>query len=796
MSHNFAGDQKISQETPAATPDHADSAFATVLLGRRVIEVSGGLAGEHCGHALAGFGAEVLLVRPPTPEPSVGVSHPLDQRKRIVELDPWTDEGFEALVRLTLDCDVFIEDRPPLGWPGGHPLSPRLVQRNPQLLAICLSPFGLTGPYANYAAYPLNSYHAGGNAQQIPCDPLRPEDSTRSPLQAGGQWGEAQAGTLAAIATLADLLDGEHHAGKTIDCSKQEALISFNWTEVARYINEGRSPTRLAPLATIVGGVLPTQDGFVQVAVREDHQWAALARLLERPEWAEDPLLSSRAARSSRWREVANLLAVATRQFTTRQLHLSGRELGIPIAAVLSLPELLADADLAARSAWEDIGAAGGTSMKLPRWDASVSPSATAVTPDAAMKRTQATGRSRQAGRPGAPGKPLQGLRVLDLGWVAMGPYAGYLLAGLGAEVIHIGRPDKGRLAGLELSSYNYGFDALNTGKTWVGIDLQRPEGVDLIRELATRCDIVLENFRPGVTERLGIGFSALSALNPQLVMLSASTYGRRNIGGPYVGYAPVFSALAGLAHLTGYADGPPAEVSHPVDFFAGSVGVLGILAGLHRRAVTGTGCHIDLSAREAILWSLSNDIALYQAGHHDGQRLGNSHSNMAPHGVYRCRGENRWISIAVGSDAEWQRLCHCIGAAGLSADLRFLTVQHRIENRAQIDQLLEKWTQAQELGQLFQRLQASGIAAFPSSTSEDLCKDPHVKERGILLSRETGQGKRWYLAAPWCHQEQSRNRLETTQGNAAIRNVFADLLGLSQVQIEALQSDGVIAAR
>ena len=775
----------------------SSNVLATVLAGRRVIEVSGGLAGEHCGHALAGLGAQVRVIRKPGDPASSGGSRPLDEMKRIVELDPWTDEGFEALVRLSSGCDVFIEDRPPLGWPGTGPLSPRLVRRNPKLLAVCLSPFGLTGPGADRPAYSLNCYHSGGNAQQIPCDALHPEYSTRSPLQAGGQWGEAQAGTLAAVAALAALLDLEHHAGTVIDCSKQESLISFNWTEVARWINEGRSPSRLAPLATIVGGILPTRDGFVEVAVREDHQWAALARLLEQPQWIDDPLYSTRAARSGRWQKVAHLLAAETGKFTTQYLHRHGRELGIPVGAVLSLPELLADSDLAARGAWTDSAVAGGAGTKLPRWDANVMTAACAVADVAAPTSAQNPAHLRPpAGSRGAPGKPLQGLRVLDFGWVAMGPYAGYALAALGAEVIHIGRPDHGSPGGVDPAAYNYGFDTLNTGKTWVGIELKRREGVELVRQLVAQCDIVLENFRPGVMKRLGLDFAALSAVNPRLVMLSASTYGQRGIGGPYVGYAPVFSALGGLAGLTGYADGPPAEVSHPVDFYAGSVGVCGLLAGLHRLAVTGTGCHIDLAAREAILWSLTNDIALYQAGKHDGKRRGNSHPDMAPHGVYRCQGENRWISIAVGGDAEWQRLCDLIGAGGLPAGARALTLQRRLERHSEIDGLIEIWTQTQELGQLLQRLQASGIAAFASCTSEDLCKDAHLHERGVFQSAQTPQGNRWYVAAPWRYQDRPRQKLETIRGAAAMRTVFSALLGLSEDEIAALQSEGVIAVR
>ncbi len=773
-------------------PVGAQVGFSDVLRGCRVLELSATLAGEQCAYALAGLGAEVLAVRSERPR-LAGTAppppRPLDTSKRVVAIDAASEQGFEALASLAAQCDLLIEDRAPAGWGAGGPLARRLLARNPRLIAICIAPFGISGPRVGDAGHALNCYHAGGNAQQIPCNALRPGDRDRAPLQAGGQWGEAQAGTLAAVIALACLLDRERHAGMLIDCSKQEALISYNWIDVARFPNQGRSPTRLAPLATIVGGILPASDGFVEIAVREDRQWNALAELLGHPEWAQDPRFATRAARTSRWQEIAAMLAGQTRGFATQHLHLSGRERGIPIAAVMDLPALLADADLTARGAWASTaaGKADGAApqVRLPRWDTSI------AAPPATTGEAGAPPTTR-----GAPGLPLKGLRVLDLGWVAMGPYAGYLLACLGAQVIHVARPQPGGLAGADAAAYNYGFDTLNTGKTWVSIDLKHPDGAELLRTLAARCDIVLENFRPGVADRLGIGYAQLSKSNPRLVMVSASTYGRRNMAGAHVGYAPVFSALAGLANLTGHADGPPVEVSTPVDFYAGSVGVLGILAGLHRLCESGSGCHIDLAAREAVLWSLTNELAWLQEGHRDAVRQGNAHPDMAPHGVYRCRGENRWLSIAVGDDAEWRRLCGVMRMHELADDTRFVDTQSRIKHRAQLDRLLEQWTQDHDAGELCVRLQAAGVAACLSATSEDLWLDPHLQARGVFQSRQSAAGKRWYVAAPWLFADQPRQPLETISGPLAARAVFNDLLGLSQDKIDSYIRGGVVAIR
>jgi crotonobetainyl-CoA:carnitine CoA-transferase CaiB-like acyl-CoA transferase len=759
--------------------------LAGALRGRRVIEIAGGLAGEHCGHALAGLGAEVLALR----APGDAAWHPLDADKRIVRHAAYAPDSFEAVAALAAGCDLLLEDRPPHGWPAGGPLAPRLLARHPAMIALCLSPWGLEGPDAGHAAHPLTCYHAGGHAQHMPCDPLRPQDRDRAPLQAGGEWGEAQAGTLAALVGAACLLDPSAHAGRVVDCARQEALMSLTWPEIARQLNEGRSPTRLAPLATIVGGVLPALDGHVQVAVREDHQWAALATLLERPEWAVDPCFATRAARMGRAAEIAALLAERTRARPTAWLHAEGRRRGIPMAAVLDIPALLSDADLARRGAWRTTRA-GEHAIRLPRWDRHVAgPLGAAAPPPAAPPAVQ-------------PGRPLAGLRVLDVGWVAMGPYAGFLLACLGAEVTHLGRPPDQAMAGVDRAAYNYGFDTLNTGKAWIGVDLKRPEGAALAQDLAARADVVLENFRPGVAARLGLGYAALARRNPRLVMLSASTYGEAAMEEAFVGYAPVFAALSGLAHLTGHPDGPPTEVSHPVDFLAGAIGVLGIVAGLHRLARTGLGCHLDLAAREAILWSLSHAVALAQAGPGAGGRRGNGHPGMAPHGVYRCRGENRWVAIAVGSDDEWQALR---AQAGWAEEARLATAAGRIAHAAELEARLAAWTEGQEAAPLVARLRAAGVAVSLSATGADLCADAHLRARGVFRSQAAAGGPRWHLAPPWAFSPAARqgiraapprHALQTLEGRAALQRILGEQLGLPAAQIEALEAARLVAAR
>ncbi|MBI2527896.1 MAG: CoA transferase [Candidatus Rokubacteria bacterium] len=360
----------------------------SVLDGVRAVECAWGVAAAFCGHALAELGADVVSIRG-ADAPSGEVSA-LGALKRHVRADLRTPEGVRDVERLVARADVFIEERAPLGWPAGDPLGPRLAACQPALLSVCLSPFGLTGPRAEASAYPLNVYHASGYAQQIPRDALWPEYLVRPPVQAGGRWGEAQAGLLAAVATVACLIRADGPAGGVIDCSKQDALVSMNWTEIVRYLNEGRTVTRLEPWVTFVGGVLPASDGYVQITIMEDHQWRSAMELLGDPEWARAPELSTQPGRLGAWQDVAKRLANETRRHSRTDLYRRGQALGLPIAPVFTLGDVLADESLERRGVWRTVTTPSGEQLRLPRWSTSVRhrapgapPRPAAVTPEA-----------------------------------------------------------------------------------------------------------------------------------------------------------------------------------------------------------------------------------------------------------------------------------------------------------------------------------------------------------------------------------------------------------------------------
>lgn len=346
--------------------------FARVLQGLRIVDLSRGFAGAFCGHALAQLGASVLAVRANDPDLSgeererMGA---LDCAKTTEHFDCYAPENFDRLSTLCSGAALVIEDRPARGWPGDQPLAARLMAVEPSITAICISPFGLSGPHADFAAEPLNTYHSAGHAQQIPCDPLWQDYKTRAPLQAGGYWGESQAGLIAAVAALATVTGNGNWKGHIIDCSKQEALLQMHWTELVKYPNDGKLVDRLQPNITFLGGVLPASDGFVQIVALEQHQWEGLVKLLGEPQWMSTADYSNQKSRVKRWEEVSEKLAEETIKHPKQTLFVEGQALGVPIAPIMSIAELKSDAGITRRGV---LGNKEASDSSAPRWDNSV----------------------------------------------------------------------------------------------------------------------------------------------------------------------------------------------------------------------------------------------------------------------------------------------------------------------------------------------------------------------------------------------------------------------------------------
>lgn len=385
--------------------------------------------------------------------------------------------------------------------------------------------------------------------------------------------------------------------------------------------------------------------------------------------------------------------------------------------------------------------------------------------------------------------EPLAGLKVVELTWVAMGPYAGYLLNCLGADVIHVGQPESPEAAARGGTRYQ----ELNVGKACVGINLKSTDGRSLMKALLASADVFLENFRPGVIEKLGLGYEELREVNPRLLMVSMSAVGRRAATGNYSGYAPIFAALAGLAHGTGHEDGPPTEIRHPVDLTAGAIAALAVLSGLTRRQKDGKGCYVDLSAREAIMVTLTRQFIEAQHYRCDPGRQGNASDSMAPHGVFPCRGENEWITIAVSDDDAWRKLTAALSGPEFDSDCRYAKRGDRILRRREVEQLVGSWTRQWHAMPLAQHLQSAGVAAFPSMTNKDLWELKHLHEREVFASAERSGKPQWFVQGPWMFNGRRARVRSTRSGEDAFGYVFGELLRLSPERQAALRACGAI---
>lgn len=354
--------------------------------------------------------------------------------------------------------------------------------------------------------------------------------------------------------------------------------------------------------------------------------------------------------------------------------------------------------------------------------------------------------------------QPLDGIRVVDMSWMWAGPYAALQLAELGAEVIRIEsnhRPCMNRrvppYANNEPGLNRAGsFNQWNQAKRSVLLDLKKPEAVAIARELVAVSDVFIENYAAGVVDRLGLGYAALSAINPRLVMASLSGYG---VTGPYrdrVAFGTPLTMVSGLGALTGYLGGGPSEVGLSYgDPNAGLHGAFAVLAALWKREETGRGQFIDLSQWESLISILPEGLMGPLLGGEQPARMANRDRWMAPHGIYRCAGDDRWLSIAVRDDQEWSRLAALIGDTAL--DARFATAAERKRHEDDLDALVSAWTRARDEWAISDQLQSLGIAAAPAMDMRDIAEDPHMNERGFFVRLEHPEaGVHTHAGIPW----------------------------------------------
>jgi formyl-CoA transferase len=332
---------------------------------------------------------------------------------------------------------------------------------------------------------------------------------------------------------------------------------------------------------------------------------------------------------------------------------------------------------------------------------------------------------------------PLDGLVVLDLSRVLAGPYCTMILGDLGADVIKVEHPDGddtrrwGPPFAAGESAY---YLAVNRNKRSVVADLKTPAGRELVRRIARRADILVENFRPGTLERLGLGLEDLRAEDPRLITLTISGMGATGPDAELPGYDFIVQAMGGLMSITGPAEGAPSKVGVAVvDLTTGMMAANAILAALYARERTGAGQHIDISLLETQVAWLANVASAYLITGEAPVRHGNAHPTIVPYQTFR--GSDREFALGVGNDGQWRRLCEAIGRPELALDPRFRSNPDRVRNREELGALLEAHFGTAPAAEWVERGRAAGVPAGPVRTVPEVLEDAQLHERGMVES-------------------------------------------------------------
>ncbi len=804
----------------------------------RIIEIANGISASMAGKLLADLGAEVVKIEPPGGDPlrsegpfPGGVADPeasgaylyLNTNKRSLELDLTAPAGREALLPLVRRADLLIHDFPPaaLASRGLHPEA--FQATHPSLVLLSITPFGLQGPYRDYAATDLTLFHGGGWGWICPG---RGTPAHFPPSKPFGQHALVQAGLHGAVAALAALRGARKTGvGEHIDFSIQDVVIFLLGRHFAVYPYTGRVDSRLSPPSYEPMTIYPCADGFIYLICPEQNQFERLVEVMGHPEWATDPRFGTRKGREVHAVELKARLSEWTVTMEAETLYHACQRNRVGAAPVLDYPALERQEHLRAREYFAAISHPRAGALTMPgapyrlrhRLRARRSPAPLLGEANGERKRLFGDGASPSIpggetspnqhpgrGGTGSTGNgeaplPLAGVRVLDLSWVWAGPHCTMMMAFLGAEVIKVEsslRTDLTRRTHLFAGDMEPGpnrngyFNIINQGKLGIGVNLGTPEGVELVKELARHCDVMVSNFGTGVLEKLGLGADEMQRVNPRLICAMISAFGQTGPCRHYMGYGPLIAPLAGISAQTGYAeDGQPRDVGIAYgDPNGGVYTAVAILASLLAEenmgearenggdagpdgnggdkleaGEPGRGQVIDLSMWESMICTGFEGWMNHALGNPPHAPMGNRSPVHAPHNLYPCgervegggeggeQDREQWVAIAVTSGAQWRGLCQAIGKPELEDDSRFRDAPSRKAHEDALDEILAAWCAQRERWEITRLLQAAGVPAFPSLDTPSLMEDPHIQERGLLTHWPHPEvGTRTLVGMPW----------------------------------------------
>ena len=769
-----------------------------LLRGVRVLETGPRLATAVAGRIFAELGAEVIKLETPDGDPSRsrgpqigdagGVFWSQNVAKRGARVDIGSPEGQRKLAGLAGKADLVLSSWTIDELDGFGLDIAALARMSNGAVVVSLTPFGLTGPRSRHQGTDLTVFHASGLAKGL-IGPLVDPDST-PPVRAAGEQSQFISGAAATCAGMFALYRRQRTgAGAVIDISMQEALAFMDISGLAAPVfNVPGRPRKQKQVPGPNLTLLPACDGYVAISPREEHQWKQWLSVMGNPGWGDDPRFANRALREENSEDIQPLLAAWTRTRKKMDLFHVAQDNHVPCFPLMNPAEHLESEQLKVREYFRSIG-----EWTLPGIPYKTTPEdvvdATAYQElDGDISWVTSAGETHSSGSSSLQSDlPLKGVRVADLSWVIAGPTCTRYLASMGAEVVKIetsSRPDPGRFGQLH--------DVLGQGKLAITLNLKSPEGLEAIKNLIASSDILVENFAPGVMDRLGLSWDLLKALNPGLVMVSASGTGQVGPTRHVAAYGTLLQVYTGFAGLNGFPGQDPAIGMAWADPLCGML--LGFIAtaALGVSRTTGLGRRVDFSMVEAMLATMPGPLLEYQATGNELQPSGNDDEQFFPHGAYHCADEDSWVAIAVTNDREWESLATIIGAPDA---LRLLDVHQRRAHGSQIDSLVRQWALSKDPGRAAEELQNAKIPAAASVSVADLIEDPHLNERGFFAMLTDRKGvARKMPALPWRWEGLDKPQYGTPPGlGADTARVLTDLLGYSDADVAAMDQSGAL---
>lgn len=405
------------------------------------------------------------------------------------------------------------------------------------------------------------------------------------------------------------------------------------------------------------------------------------------------------------------------------------------------------------------------------------------------------------------PAEPLKGTRVVDFTAYWAGPLVSVVLADLGAEVIKVEAPhriDPFRVYGMALGEVEKPhersplFNAANRNKLGITLNLSDQRGRDLFKRLVGRSDVVVENFSPRVLPQLGLDYEVLSAVNPALVLTSISGFGRTGPWRDYVSFAVIGEALSGIGSLTGYGgEGAILHSIAPSDPYAGLSAAFATLAALDAAKRTGRGCHVEVSQLEASVPFVADAFMDFALNRRARGRATNEDPARAPHGCFPARGDDAWVTLSVGTEAQWRGLVDAMGSPGWADDECFATELSRWRNRARLNRLVADWTAQIDKDEITRLLQSRGVPAAPVRTPSEQLDDPHLGATGFFQQVDHPYvGRRPYSSLParFGGAYPAIRRVGPLLGEDN-HYVLGQIIGLTRAEIEELEAAGVTGA-